>query len=140
MTRRTPEAGFAAVELVAGIAVLVVPVVLLVASIPEWSARQSLARLAAREASRAVALEGICRGSVAESVVEAVEQGSGAPDGALTVGLDCAPGAALARGSTVTARVTVSMPAIVVPLIGTAAGWSWTAAHREPVDPYRSLP
>ncbi|MDP9389448.1 MAG: hypothetical protein M3Q48_16415, partial [Actinomycetota bacterium] len=45
----------------------------------------------------------------------------------------------LERGATVVARVTVEMPALRIPLVGTVGRWSWTASHAERVDDYRSL-
>ena len=46
----------------------------------------------------------------------------------------------LARGATVTAHVTVDMPAPAIPLVGSLATSSRTLSHTEPVDLYRSLP
>jgi len=137
---RRPEGGFAAIELSAGVALLVLPVALLVLSLPEWSSRQGLARLAARDGARAVALAGRCDPGLGDRAVAAIAAGAGLPDGTVRVSVDCTPGAPLLRGSDVTARVTVRMPAVAVPLIGSVAAWSWTAVHREPVDPYGSLP
>lgn len=141
--RRAPvrrEGGFAAIELSAGVALLLLPVALLVLSLPEWSSRQGIARLAARDGARSVALAGACDPGRADRVVAAIAAGAGLPDDTLRVSLDCAAGAPLPRGGTVTARVTVRMPAAAVPLIGSTAAWSWTAVHREPVDPYGSRP
>ena len=134
------ERGFAAIELSAGIALLVLPVALLVLTLPEWSGRQGLARLAARDGARAVALTGWCDPAVGERAAASIASGAGLPEGALHVVVDCVAGTALARGGDVTVRATVRMPAIAVPLIGSVAAWSWTAVHREPVDPYGSRP
>ena len=138
MTRR--EGGFAAIELSAGVAVLVLPVALLVLALPQWSARQGVARMAARDAARAVGLRGWCDVGQAELTVRRAATDAGLVADDLRVTLDCAPGASLARDGSVTARVTVGMPALDVPVLGAAPGWSWTARHREPVDPYGSRP
>jgi hypothetical protein len=37
-------------------------------------------------------------------------------------------------------NVTVQMPAVRLPAIGSVGAWSWTARHRQPVDQYGSLP
>jgi hypothetical protein len=134
------DGGFAAIELSAGVALLLLPVALLVLSLPEWSSRQGIARLAARDGARAVAIAGGCDPGRADRAVAAIAAGAGLPDDALRVSLDCAAGDPLPRGGTVTARVTVAMPAVAVPLIGSTPAWSWTAVHREPVDPYGSRP
>jgi len=134
------ERGFAALELVAGVALLVLPVALLVLSLPDWSARQSAARFAAREAARVVSLAGVCDPDRADSLVAAVADGAGLGSGELHLALDCGAGTPLPRGGTVTARVRVVMPAVAVPAVGSVPGWSWTAAHAERVDPYLSRP
>ena len=132
--------GFVALELAAGVAVLVLPVVMLVASLPGWFDRQSTARQAAREAARALTLVGWCDKARAERVATRVATGANlsAPDIAVVV--DCQAGDPLPRDGSVTARVTVAMPGVDVPVIGSVAGWTWTAAHVEPVDPYGSRP
>lgn len=134
------QRGFAALELAAGVAVLVLPVALLVAGLPEWAARQSLARQAAREAARVVALAGACDTAVADRVVGDVRAGAHLDAGELGVALECVPDRPLPRDGVVTVRVTVAMPALAVPLVGNVAGWRWTAVHRQPVDPYGSIP
>ena len=137
---RARDRGFVAIELAAGVALLVFPVAMLVASLPGWFDRQSLARQAARDAARAVVLDGACRGDVAEGAAVRIVRGGGVDPGDVRVALDCPAGSELARDSTVTARVTIDMPAVTVPLIGTVGGWRWTTGHAEPVDPYGSRP
>lgn len=137
---RGRERGFAAIELSAGIAVLVLPVVLLVATVPRWSERQGVARVAARDAARVVGLQGWCDRQAADRVVGEVADGAGLDPAALEVTLDCTPSATLPRGGAVTARVRIAMPALAVPMLGSVAAWSWTAQHRAPVDPYGSRP
>jgi hypothetical protein len=138
-TRRR-ERGFVAIELAAGAALLVFPVALLVASLPGWFDRQSLARQAARDAARAVALDGTCRPEVASGAAAKITEGGGLDPSEVSVELECDTGSALERDGVVTARVTVDMPAVAVPLVGSVGAWKWTAAHREPVDPYGSRP
>lgn len=134
------ERGFAAVELSAGVALLLVPVVLLVVSLPRWSERQGVARGAAREAARVVGLRGWCDEPTAAGTVRQIAIDAGLAPSALRLVLDCVPSEAVPRGGTVTARVTVEMPALDLPVLGSAVAWTWTAGHREPVDPYGSRP
>jgi hypothetical protein len=138
--RRRDERGFAAIELSAGVALLVLPIVLLVVSLPRWSERQGLARAAAREAARVVGLHGWCDEPAAALAVRRVAADAHLEPTTLRLSLDCLPSVPVARGGTVTARVTVDMPAVDVPLIGAAGQWSWTAQHKEPVDRYGSRP
>jgi hypothetical protein len=137
---RRRERGFAAIELSAGVALLVLPVTLLVLGLPQWSSRQGVARLAARDAARVVALAGWCDRGAARVAVDRVAADADLAPGALGLTLDCVPSAPLPRGGAVAARVTVGMPVLDVPILGRAAAWSWTAQHREPVDPYGSRP
>lgn len=128
--------GFTATEFALGAGVLLLPVTLLAASLPVWVGHQQAARVAARQAARQVAA--------------AADVTSGWEDGRATVAAVAANRGAtveeatvdgtLRRGGAVTVRVTVRMPALVVPLAGAVAGFSWTAAHTEPVDPYHSVP
>ena len=49
MRRRSDDRGFAALELVLGVGLLLFPVTILVVSLPKWSERQTMARTAAME-------------------------------------------------------------------------------------------
>ena len=139
-SRPRGERGFVAIELAAGAALLVFPVALLVASLPGWFDRQSVARQVARDAARAVVLDGSCRAEVASDAADRIAIGAGLDPRELHIDLDCVDGAALERDDAVTARVTIEMPAVSVPLIGSVGAGRWTTAHAEPVDPYGSRP
>ena len=130
------ESGFVATELALGIAVLVVPVALLVLTLPRWSERQLTARVIAREVARRAARDGVCDRDAAVSLAATMAVNLGTPPREVTVELACADGTALVAGSDVEARVTVAMPAVEVPGVGPVGAWSWTARHREPVDLY----
>ena len=134
---RPGSAGYAAAEFVLGICLIVVPVTLLVLSLPVWSERQAMAQRAADESARKVVLapswdEGVLAG---RRVVAEVSRNYGLAPGTLRVEFE----GALQRGATVTSRVTVTMPVLAIPLVGRAAAWHWTAVHVEHVDSYRSL-
>jgi len=136
--RGSSEQGYVAAELALGVGLLVFPVAMLVLTLPTWSERQSVARAIAREAARTVAVGGTCDEGTARAVGATMAGNLGMRDG-VDVALDCAPGQRLRRGESVTARVTVRMPAVDIPGIGAVGAWSWTAHHSEPVDQYRSF-
>jgi hypothetical protein len=134
------ESGFVATEFALGVGVLLLPVVVVVLTIPTWSERQTTARAIAREVGRAVAREGLCNDAVAADLADIMAMNLGLARADLEVGLDCASGAPLAPGDEVQVSVTVQMPAVRLPAIGSVGAWSWTARHRQPVDLYGSLP
>jgi hypothetical protein len=133
------EGGYVAAELALGIGLLVFPVALLILTLPMWSERQTTARSIAREVSRVVAVAGVCdRGRAAETGGD-MARNLGLASSDIDVQLDCMPGARLPRGGSVRASVTVAVPAVTLPGIGSVGAWSWTAHHSEPVDQYRSF-
>ena len=78
MNRRHDPSGFVAIELVLAIGLLLFPVVLLVASLPQWSERQHAAIVAAREAARVAAQEWPVDGGVdAERVARRLRRRTG---------------------------------------------------------------
>ena len=133
---RDPEAGFVATELVLGIGLLVVPVALLVLTLPGWSERQVTARVISREVARRLARDGVCDVVGSRALGATMAGNLGVPGAQVSVDVSCAAGAALAPGGDVEARVTVTMPAVNLPGIGAIGAWSWTARHREPIDRY----
>ncbi len=54
------------------------------------------------------------------------------------ISLDCGAGSELPPGSDLLVSVTVTMPAVQVPALGSVGAWTWTARHRQPVDRYGS--
>jgi hypothetical protein len=132
------EAGFVATELAAGVALLVLPVVLLVLTFPRWSERQTTARVIAREVARRSARDAVCDRGAARDLGATMARNLGVDPSQVSVELECSDGADLAPGGDVQARVTVAMPAVQVPGVGAVGGWSWTARHREPIDRYAS--
>lgn len=137
-TRRGGEAGAVPIELALGVGVLVLPVALLVLTLPQWAERQSAARLAAREAARAVVLadttaQGVTAGQAAAARVaanHAIDPGD----------FEVAFAGSVLRGGAVTASVTARFPATAFPGLVDVAAFTWTATHTEQVDYYRSLP
>ena len=127
--------GFVAVEFVAGVALLLVPALLLVASLPTWSEREHAATVAAREAARYAAQQwpsDTDGQAVAVALLAAANYGVPARD--LEVTMD----SNVDRGGQVRATVTIVMPAIVVPGMGAHGAWHWTTSYAVRVDDYRS--
>lgn len=132
------EGGAVAVELPLALGLLLLPLALMVITVPTWPERQTVARAAAIEASRTAVLAG--------SWEEGVDAGNEAvAQAARNYGLDPSDlsvkwSGAFGRGEAMTASVTVRIPALVLPGLTTVEAWSWTARHSERLDDYRSLP
>jgi hypothetical protein len=137
---RDGERGFAATELALGVGVLLLPVALVVLTIPTWSERQTTARVIAREVARAVVALGVCDAGAGRATGAVIAQNLGLAPGDAHVSLDCVSGAVLEPGGDVEAVVTVRMPAVHLAAMGDVGAWSWTARHRQPVDTYVSVP
>jgi hypothetical protein len=115
---------------------LLVPAALVPLTAATWFERHAAARAAADEAARAVVLadtwgEGA---TAAQDVVDEVTANYDLDPGDLTLRLD----GDLSRGATVTAQVTVTIPAAALPLVGDVGAFSRTVSHTETVDRYRS--
>ena len=134
------QGGFVATELVAGMALLLLPVACLVLTLPTWSERTTTARAIAREVARLVARSGACDGDAAGDLTTVMARNLGLGDRDAAVRLDCRPGAPLPPGGEVEAVVTVRMPGVGLPAIGAVGEWHWSASHRQPVDRYASDP
>lgn len=144
--------GTAAVELSAGLGLLVLPVVVLVASLPAWAAAQTAGRAAAREAARAVATAP--DPTLASDLAQEAAAVVAANHGHTLVGevrLRYAerpaprpswlhPAAADPTQTEVTATVTVRLPALSLPGLGAVGAVDWSVSHSEPLDRYRSTP
>jgi hypothetical protein len=137
---RSSEGGFVATEFAVGIGLLVIPVALLVLTLPGWSERQVTARAISREVARRAAREGVCDLGAARALGASMAANLGVPSAELGVDLDCVDGSVLPAGGDIEAQVTVAMPAVLLPGIGAVGAWSWTARHREPIDRYAATP
>ncbi|HEX5587055.1 MAG TPA: hypothetical protein VFZ17_07080 [Acidimicrobiia bacterium] len=134
------EVGFAAIELVAGLALLLLPVAIVVLTLPTWAERQTTGRAIAREVARRTAASGVCDVAAARELAGSMARNLGVPPGDAHAAIGCEPGAVLDPGSTLEADVTVRMPAVHLLGIGDLGAWTWTARHREPVDVYVGAP
>ena len=131
------ERGAISVEWALGIGVLLLPIALLVVQLPPVLERQSLARVAAQEAGRTVALapDPYAAGAAAADLVATIAANHGVPADAARLAL----GGVLDRGGVVEATVVVDVPAVTLPFVGAVGLLQVSATHREPVDRYRSL-
>jgi hypothetical protein len=132
---RRPDSGFIAVEWVAAVALLLLPIVALVATMPQWAERRNAATVAAREAARELVNSwpnGEPNVAVLIAREVAADHGIAASDldvRVVSLGRD--------RGDDVVVDVEVTMPAIGVD--GMSAGsWHYTARATRRVDDYRS--
>jgi hypothetical protein len=122
------------VEWVAAIALLLLPVVLLVATLPSWAERRHAATVAAREAASAAVLRAQVDPVSARRIATEVAGNYGIDPG--DVAVDVRAGAR--RGEYVTVDVRVRMPAVEVPGIASLGGWTYTATQHRRLDDYRS--
>jgi hypothetical protein len=129
------QSGFVAIEWVAAVAMLLLPMVVLVASMPGWAERRHAATVAAREAARDL-VDNWPNGNSAAAVLvaEDVAADHGVAAGDLDVRVR-STGAA--RGDTVEVDVDVRMPAIGVGGMSVGA-WHYTARAMRRVDDFRS--
>lgn len=131
------QAGSAPLSLVLGLGLLLIPVLLLVLTIPTWEARTVDARDAAATAGRTLVTADSWSAGVS-AAVQAVEE-IGANDGIARSELTTQFQGSLTRGSTVTVEVTIDIPAAEIPLIGTVGSVHYTAVSSQLVDQYRSF-
>lgn len=132
---RRSESGFVAIEWVAAIALLLLPMIVLVATMPDWAERKNAATVAAREAARDLA-ENWPNGNPAAAVLVAedvaADHGIDASDLEVRV-----PSVGEERGGEVVVEVVVTMPAIGV--TGMSVGsWRYTARATRRIDDFRS--
>lgn len=140
----TREHGYVATELVAALGLLLLPVVLVVVSVPVWSEVQSMGRVAAQQAARAAVLapdDAAARAAAttAAGIVAANHGRSLAGPVRLEATVDRSAGT-LGTQQLVTATVPVELPAVPLPLLADLTAVTWEVSHTQPVDPYRSVP
>ena len=132
--RRGSECGFVAIEWVAAIAMLL-PITVLVATMPGWAERRHAATVAAREAARDLVdnwPNATPEAAVLVAIDVAADHGVDATDVAVRV-----PSVGEVRGDDVVVEVEVTMPAIGVS--GMSVGsWHYTARATRRVDDFRS--
>ncbi|MGH8912309.1 MAG: hypothetical protein ACRDVD_07340 [Acidimicrobiia bacterium] len=142
------EEGSASLELALGMAMLVIPAVVMVASFSIWLEARAFVRAGAAEGARAAVLAEGDPAAAGTAVVADMATGRGFPPDEVTVSMCGGPSLAagsgsgsciLDRGVLVTASVSVEVPLVETPW-GEVGGVKVAASHAEPVDAYRSLP
>ena len=137
MTRRPPrdDCGSTAVELPLAVGLLLLPVVIVILSVPQWPERQSIATSAAKEAVSLYST-GSNPADGADLAANAVAQ-TAANYGLDNLSLELT--GEWCRGCEVTAHVTVTIPAIQLPFAGEVGSFEWTATSSARIDDYRSI-
>lgn len=133
------ERGSASLELALGMAMLVVPAVMMVASFSVWLEARSFVRAAAAEGARAAVLAEADPAAAGMLVVADMAAGRGFAAEEVAVSMCGGTVCVLERGGFVTAAVSIDVPLVVTPW-GEVGGVTVSYTHAEPVDAYRSLP
>lgn len=133
---RADDTGFAPLTMMLGLGLLVIPVLLLVLTLPTWEERTVDARDAAANAARALATAGTWTTGV--SAADQTVAAAATDDGITPAQIAASYRGALSPGATVTATVTVTIPAGTIPGIGAFGTLHYTASSTQHVDSYRS--
>lgn len=135
---RRDDAGFAPLTMLLGLGLLVLPVLLLVLTLPTWEQRSVDAKDMAAQAARSLATADTWTDGVTAAQNTVNQETSN--DGLDPSDVTAAYSGSLTPGATVTATVTVTIPAGVIPGVGTFGTVHYSAASTELVDLYRSTP
>lgn len=141
MTGGAPrDDGFIATEWVIGIALLVVPTMLLVGVLPTWAARHEAAAAAAREAARLVVLadDPVQAEQIAAAGSAAVLADRGLVADDVRVVLPPAANDVLPREGVVEVTVTVPGEPVTIPGFGVLDLPAVRGSHARALDPFRS--
>jgi hypothetical protein len=135
--RLVGDQGTAAVEMPLAVGLLLLPIAMVVMVVPQWPERQTLATAAAKEAASlyANAADPATGAAQARAAVGQAAANHGVPESSMTVSL----GGEWCRACTVSASVTVAIPAIDVPFAGAVGGFEWTATSEARIDDYRNM-
>lgn len=139
MTRTAPAAGTAGaavIELVAGLALVLAPMVAVAVALPPWAETRYAVEAAAVEAGRLAASTG--RVDAAEALATRILANHDVERGVeveVTVPTD-ADGVPARHGDAVV-KVAAAVPAVELPGAGPIGGWTLTRTHHEPLDPWR---
>ncbi|MFQ5554139.1 MAG: hypothetical protein ACE5GC_02055 [Acidimicrobiia bacterium] len=134
--------GFASVQWMMGLGLIVVPAAVIVLTLAPWYERAGLGALAAQEAARTVAVAPTWdEGVVAAEALIARIAAARCPEEpqCLSVAVRSSVPGRLERGGTVTAEVGVTLPRVVIPFVGSFGAVEHRVTSVEAVDRYRSL-
>lgn len=132
------ESGFVAVEWIAAMVFLLIPVVLIGAGVSRWPERQQVARAGAAEAARAAVLADTHAEAVlaANRVAEQVASNYGVPSDQYQVQVS-AP--VWDWGEEVTVTITMTMPALDIPGAGSWSATDWSTSSTQRIEDFRGL-
>jgi hypothetical protein len=130
------ETGFAPLTMMLGVTLVVIPVLLLVLTIPTWLERSVDARDAAANAARALATANTWAAGTAAANQTVTELITG--DGLNPSDVEVTYGGSLNPGATVTATVTVEIPAGVIPGLGHYGTVHYRATSTQHIDTFRA--
>lgn len=130
------DRGFVAIEWVSAVALLLLPAVALVGTLPTWAERSHAAAVAAREAARDLEQHWPSGDpATAELVAKYVAADHGIPVGDVDVRV---LSVGSAPGEQIRVEVRVRMPAIAMPGVSAVASWTYSTVASLRVDDYRS--
>lgn len=132
------ERGFIAVEWIAAMVFLLIPVVLIGAGVSRWPERQQVARAGAAEAARAAVLADTHADAVAAAnqVADQVASNYGVSSDQYRVEVS-AP--VWDWGEEVTVTITMTMPALDIPGAGSWGATDWSTSSTQRIEDYRGL-
>lgn len=135
--RAARERGDAAIELVAGLALVLAPAVALAATLPTWAETRYAVETAAVEAGRLAARADRSEQAAEDLASQIVANHGITGDVSVEITVPTVRDGRPARHGAATARVTVTVPVVDVPAVGAVGGWPMTRTHHEPLDPWR---
>jgi hypothetical protein len=133
--RQSSERGFVAIEWVAAVALLLLPMVVLVASLPAWVERHHTATIVAREVARVLAHDWPTVDEArVNATVAAVASDHGIDAADIRVRLESM---GIGRGGVLRVTAVIEMPAFGVPGVA-APAWRHAVTAVRRIDDYRS--
>jgi len=135
-SRRDERGAASALTLMLGVGLIVLPVMVLVLTLPAWEQRAVDAQDVARTAARALAVSSNWQqGEVsANQAIAEIEAGDGLPPSDVSVSY----AGSLDPGSAITVSVSVAIPAGNLPGLGFVGTLHYSATSTEHVDSYGS--
>ena len=127
------DRGSAAAEFTLVVGLIVMPVLMVVMSVPQWMERSMVATTAAQQAALAAAIASDVEHGRQVAVQTAANYDVPADDVQVEMDAD------LARDGQVTVTVTVVRPVLSIPFVGELSGGTTSDTHTEMLSPYRSI-
>lgn len=133
------ELGEAAIELVAGLALILAPAVALAVTLPAWAETRYAVEAAAVEAGQLAARADRSERAAEELAAQIVANHGIDGEVNVEITVPTASDGGRARHGEAIARVTATVPVVDLPAVGAVGGWPLTRTHHEPLDPWRGL-